>query len=140
MDKLLSSLLVVLGIAFMFALAVALMPYELAEPAEIEEIPVEIGIAIAALEKVKCEFGKPITIIVSVVHYYDDYDELNLDHMTFTGDDSEVWGWSDCEWQPKHNYAACDLYTVLPRLVPDQAAFHTIGHEVFHGSCGSFHE
>ena len=140
-DKLLGSLVVVLGGVLMLALIASLLPTQFAEPAEIEVAAIQIE------ETIKCKFDKPITVVISVIHYYDDYDELNLDYLTMIednedliGDGKEVWGWSDCEHQPDVNYAACDIYAVYPELVRDLAAFHTIGHEVFHGSCGSFHE
>ena len=91
-------------------------------------------------ELVECEFDEPITVIVSVMHYYDNYEELNIDHLTLTGDDEKVWGWSDCEWQPDNNAAFCDVYTFMPKYVQDDFAMDTIGHEQMHGSCGDFHE
>jgi len=91
-------------------------------------------------ELVKCEFDPPISIVVNVMHYYDDYDELNMDYMTATGNLNPVWGYSQCEWQPLKNAAFCDVYTVHPEYVEDDKAMDTIGHETYHGSCGNFHE
>jgi hypothetical protein len=86
--------------------------------------------------------GMENTVVVSVLHLYDDYKELNVDYLTHadTDDSDEVWGWSDCEWQPDQNYAACDIYTVRPTYVHAEMAFDTLGHEVWHGATGDFHE
>lgn len=91
-------------------------------------------------ELVDCELEEPITVIVSIMNYYDDYEELNLDHTAMTGDDEEVWGWTNCEWQPEHNIAMCDVYTLLPEYVQDDPVMDTMGHEQLHGSCRDFHE
>lgn len=90
-------------------------------------------------EKVECEFDEPITIVVSVLHYYDSYEELNHDYQVWGVGVGEVWGWSTCEWQPENNYAACDIYTVHPVYIHADMAMDTIGHEVYHGSCGGYH-
>lgn len=83
-----------------------------------------------------------ITTVVSVFHLFPNYAALNhtyhLDGRSDNGDD--VWGWSNCEWQPDHNYAACDIYTVRPEYVLGDPAMATIGHEVWHGVAGSFHD
>ncbi len=91
-------------------------------------------------ELVKCEFDEPITVILSIMHYYDSYDDLNRDHLELTGDPSKVWGWSACEWQPEKNAALCDIYTLMPEYVRGDPAMDTMGHEQTHGSCGDFHE
>lgn len=84
--------------------------------------------------------GMENTVVVSVLHLYDDYAELNLDYQTFSDQkEEEVWGWSDCEWQPEQNYAACDIYTIRPTYVHAEMAFDTLGHEVWHGVAGDFH-
>jgi len=103
---------------------------------------IEYGPAVIerAQELVECEFPESITVIVSVMNYYDDYDELNRDHLLLTGDEETVWGWSACEWQPKHNVAFCDVYTLMPKYVRNDPIMDTIGHEQTHGSCGDFHK
>lgn len=84
--------------------------------------------------------GMENTVVVSVLHLYDDYAELNLDYQTLSDQkEEEVWGWSDCEWQPEQNYAACDIYTIRPTYVHAEMAFDTLGHEVWHGVAGDFH-
>lgn len=42
--------------------------------------------------------------------------------------------------QPENNYAACDSHTVHPKFVVADMAMDTMGHELYHGSCGDFHE
>lgn len=89
--------------------------------------------------------GMENTVVVSVFHLYDNYRDLNSDYQHFMVDrgelvGGEVWGWSDCEWQPDQNYAACDVYTVRPTYVHAEMAFDTLGHEVWHGVAGDFHE
>jgi len=96
-------------------------------------------------EPIDCQFDEPVSIVISVLHYYDNYEELNLDWQTYevAEEDDEVWGFSDCEWQQEHNFAACDVYTVHPKYVDDteeSPVFETIGHEVYHGACGDFHD
>lgn len=97
---------------------------------------------LADKEEVKCEFEEPITVVVSVFHYYDNYEDLNRDYTEWydVDPDEEIWGFSDCEWQPENNYSACDIYTVHPEFVVADMAMDTIGHEVYHGSCGDFHK
>lgn len=92
-----------------------------------------------ARERVECEFDRPIGIIVSVMHYYASYEDVNLVYKAAGGKEDDVWGWSLCEWQPSKNYAACDIHTVLPEFVEGDV-MHTIGHEIWHGACGMFHE
>ncbi len=101
----------------------------------------------AEREKVKPEFE--ITTVVSVFHIYEDYAPLNdawtiwaleayPDNPEWAEDD--VWGWADCEWQPDMNYAACDIHTIRPTYVRADLAMDTIGHEVWHGVAGAFHD
>ncbi len=123
-------------VVFLAALGVS----SLLEPASVPRVAYGAAVIEGARELVECEFDEPLTVIVSIMNYYDDYDELNLDHLTLTGDDTEVWGWTNCEWQPEHNVALCDVYTLLPTYVRDDPVLDTIGHEQTHGSCGDFHE
>ena len=88
--------------------------------------------------KVDPEFE--ITMVVSVFHLFDSYEELQHTYIIDGWGTNEVDGWSDCEWQKKHNYAACDIFTVRPEYVRDDPAMDTIGHEVWHGVAGDYHE
>ena len=83
-----------------------------------------------------------ITMVVSVFHLYNNYDSLNEVWQTYEGitPGEKQWGWSICEHQQEHNYAACDIYTVRPEYVIGDPAMDTIGHEVWHGVAGEFHE
>jgi len=95
------------------------------------------------IEKFKCEFDPPLKHITLIMHYYTDYAELNLEHMTLTGDEEEIWGWSNCIWQPEDDWAACDVYLKIPDTVEDldgDYAIETAGHENWHAACGDFHE
>jgi len=96
----------------------------------------EYGLTVGA-EAVIPEYD--ITVVVSILHWYDDYEELNLDHVALAGDDEEVWGWSNCEWQPENNVSLCDVYSVRPEYLLS-AEIETLGHEILHGAFGSFHE
>ena len=129
---------VVLGWAVGFFTAMGI--FQFVGPASEPRIEFGATVLEGDRELVKCEFDEPITVIISVMHYYDNYDELNKDHLEFTGDHSQVWGWSNCEWQPEKNAALCDIYTIMPKYVSDDPAMDTIGHEQTHGSCGDFHE
>ena len=115
------------------------------------------AMTIDANQIIQCEFDKPITNILSIVRWYDDYETLNdeyheymqewytqedLDEMGYDPE-NEIWGWSNCEWQPENDIAFCDVYTVLPTVMIEgemSAEFDTFGHEVFHGACGDFHD
>lgn len=95
-------------------------------------------------ERVECEFDKPITIVVSVFRWYESHEELNFDYKTLIqqgneGLAEEVWGWSNCEFQPDNDIAICDVYAVVPEFVHADMNMDTIGHEVLHGACGDFH-
>jgi hypothetical protein len=110
---------------------------------KISMIPVNLdGVA---LERDKViDTGMENTTVLSVLHLYDDYPALNADYrkrMAERGEETngDVWGWSDCEWVPDHNYAGCDIYTVRPTYVHAEMVFDTLGHEVWHGVAGSFH-
>jgi len=96
-------------------------------------------LATTGTEEIKAEFES--TIVLSVFHLYDNYTELNKAYQDsgVSEGDVEVWGWSLCEWQPEHNYSGCDIYIVRPKFVDDHA-MNTIGHEVWHGVAGEFHE
>lgn len=132
--------------AIIFTLIVGVYVFQITKPRGQEVRPVVLGSDIteqvfAERERVECQFDKPIGIIVGVMHYYDSYEALNITYQN-AGDmdpDEEVWGWSFCEWQPEHNYAACDIHTVLPEFV-ESNVMDTIGHEFWHGACGYFHE
>jgi len=83
-----------------------------------------------------------ITTVVSVFHLYNSYESLNEVWQTYEGitPGETQWGWSLCEHQIEHNYAACDIHTVRPEYVIGDPAMDTIGHEVWHGVAGEFHE
>jgi len=104
---------------------------------------VEYGpIVIESREPVKCEFDPPLKHITVIMHWYDGWRELNLDYQLLAEPDStgEVWGWSNCIWQPEDDFAACDVYAVLPEFVHADMAVDTLGHELLHGACRYFHD
>ena len=92
--------------------------------------------------EVDCEFDPPLKHITLIMNWYDSYDELNFDYQTLVDQSDapeEVWGWSTCIWQPDDNWAACDIYVVLPEFVHGDMNVDTLGHEVLHGACGAYH-
>ena len=93
-------------------------------------------------EKVVCEFDKPLKHVILINHWYDDWEALNRDYLLFVEPEfvEEVWGWSKCIWQPDDNWAACDIYAVVPEFIHADMAMDTLGHELLHGACGEFHE
>ena len=94
-------------------------------------------------ERVKCQFEEPLKHITLIMHYYDDRDELNLDWNTYGNpeeSDEEIWGWSDCAWQPRDNAAWCDMYVMKPEFVHGDMDIDTAGHELTHATCGDFHD
>lgn len=103
--------------------------------------PAEVSVVVEFEDSgaVECEFDKPIGKIVLIMRWYDDQKELNKDYHELTGYTDEVEGWSDCEVQPEEDIAICDVYSLIPELVDDDATV-TIGHEAFHGACGEYHE
>ena len=94
-------------------------------------------------EEVECEYDPPLKHVTLIMHWYDSHAELNFDYQTLIKQDDEdpeeVWGWSNCMWQPGDSWAACDIYTVVPTFVHADQAMDTLGHEVLHASCGGFH-
>ena len=95
------------------------------------------------IEEFACEFDPPLKHITLIMHYYTDYVTLNEEYLELNPDEEdEVWGWSDCIWQPKDDWAACDVYLKIPDTVVDvdDYAIETAGHENWHASCGYFHK
>ena len=95
------------------------------------------------IEEFVCEFDPPLKHITLIMHYYTDYVMLNEEYWESNpDDDEEVWGWSACIWQPKDDWAACDVYLKIPDTVVDvdDYAIETAGHENWHASCGYFHK
>ncbi len=93
-------------------------------------------------ERVKCEFDEPLKYVTLINHWYDTNEEMYADYITLADpvEHDEIWGWSDCVWQPEDSWAACDVYVVKPEFVHADMYVDTIGHEVYHGACGNYHE
>ena len=93
-------------------------------------------------EEVVCEFDEPLTHLTLIMHDYPDNEEMYADYITLAEpvEHEEIWGWSNCMWQPDDSWAACDVYYVRPDFVHADMNIDTIGHEVTHGICGDFHE
>lgn len=93
-------------------------------------------------EEATCEFDKPLKYLNLIMHWYQDYDELYADYILLAqpADKEEIWGWSNCQWQPEDSWAACDVYAVEPDYVHADMNIDTLGHELFHGACGGYHE
>lgn len=95
-------------------------------------------------EAVACEFDEPLKYVNLIMHDYDSNEEMYLDYIVLMDNaeidaEEEIWGWSNCIWQPEDNWAACDVYYVKPEFVHADMNIDTIGHEVTHGVCGDFH-
>lgn len=88
--------------------------------------------------------GMENTVVVASFHFFDTYEDLNFEYNTLWLEDGEeeqeLWGWSNCEWQPEANVAFCDIYTIRPEFVHSDMAMDTIGHEIWHGVTGDFHD
>lgn len=93
-------------------------------------------------ERAVCEFSEPLKYITLVMHWYDTNEEMYADYIALAdpAEHEEIWGWSDCIWQPEDRWAACDVYVVKPDYVRADMNIDTLGHEIFHGACGDFHE
>lgn len=93
-------------------------------------------------EKVHCEFDEPLKHLTLIMHWYDTSEEMYADYITLADpvEHEEIWGWSNCAWQPDDNWAACDVYVVKPDFVHADMNIDTIGHEILHGACGDYHE
>ena len=93
-------------------------------------------------EEVACEFYEPLKHLTLIMHWYDSNEEMYADYITLADpvEREEIWGWSNCAWQPEDNWAACDVYVVKPDFVHADMNIDTIGHEILHGSCGDFHD
>ena len=92
-------------------------------------------------ETFKCEFDKPLKHVTLINHWFDTNEELMVEYLLSRGPDDpeEVWGWSSCLHQPDDNWAACDIYAVVPTYVHADMNMDTVGHESMHGACGDFH-
>lgn len=92
-------------------------------------------------EKVMCQFAEPIKHVTLVMHWYDTNAELYADYIALADpvESTDVWGWSDCIWQPEDDFAACDVYVMKPDFVHADMNIDTIGHEVMHAACGDYH-
>jgi hypothetical protein len=118
--------------------------YALASPSmHVSQQPQLVLVGDDIREQVACQFDEPLKYINLIMHYYDDPVELNLDWNTY-GDPEEkgeeVWGWSDCVWQPEESWAACDIYVVKPSYVHADMNIDTAGHELTHATCGDYHD
>ncbi len=93
-------------------------------------------------EEVKCEFDEPLKYLNLIMHDYDSNEEMYADYILLADpvEHEEIWGWSNCIWQPDDSWAACDVYYVRPDFVHADMNIDTIGHEVTHGICGDFHD
>ena len=92
-------------------------------------------------ERVQCEFDEPLKYVNLIMHAYDSNEEMYADYILLAEpvEHEEIWGWSNCVWQPEDSWAACDVYYVKPEFVHADMNIDTIGHEVLHGMCGDFH-
>jgi len=92
-------------------------------------------------EEVACQFDEPLKYLTLIMHDYADNAEMYADYITLAEpvEHEEIWGWSNCVWQPEDNWAACDVYYVKPDFVHADMNIDTIGHEVVHGICGDYH-
>lgn len=123
-----------------------------APSSEYQVIIIEDGKITAAmlldLSEVNCEFDPPLKHLTLIMHYYDTHEEMFEDYIVLNeelkpdenGEYKPIWGWSAWIWQPDDDWAAGDVYTVVPEYVRADTAMDTIGHETLHGSCGNFHE
>ncbi len=94
------------------------------------------------IEEFACEFDPPLKHVTIIGHYYTNYVMLNEEYWELNPDEEEeVWGWSNCIWQPDDDWAACDVYLYVPTTVVDvdDYAIETGGHEFWHAACGDFH-
>ena len=93
-------------------------------------------------EKVQCDFEEPLKHLTLIMHWYDTNAEMYADYITLANrvEHEEIWGWSDCLWQPDDDFAACDIYVVKPDFVHADMNVDTMGHEVLHAACGNFHD
>ena len=96
-------------------------------------------------EEVECEFDEPLKYLNLIMHAYDTNPEMYADYIVLADNDDldlseEIWGWSNCMWQPDDSWAACDVYYVKPDFVHADMNIDTIGHEVTHGICGDYHD
>lgn len=114
-----------------------------------DQYPAEYGNLPPLTERELIKPEEEITMVVSVFHFFENYEILNINWVEWWHENNpgrpnaylpNVWGWSDCERQPEHNYAACDIYSIRPEYVRADMAMDTIGHEVYHGVVGEFHE
>jgi len=74
-----------------------------------------------------------ITNVLITMHLYDTKAELQSD-LEVDG----VKGYSECEINEEENIAYCDIYSVRPTHIDDDATT-TVGHEVLHGVFGLYH-
>lgn len=94
-------------------------------------------------EKIACEFDEPLKHLTLINHWYDSNAEMYADYIVLTKEQDqqeEIWGWSNCVWQPDDDWAACDVYLVKPEFVHADMYIDTFGHEAMHGACGNFHD
>ena len=100
------------------------------------------SVVIDTREPASCEFEEPLKHITLIMHWYDTHEELNADYILLAEpvEEEEIWGWSNCVWQPEDNWAACDIYVRKPDKVRADMDIDTLGHEVYHGACGDFHD
>lgn len=108
------------------------------------ELPATVMVINASTrESVVCEFDKPLKYVTTMYHWYDTYEDLNVDYAILAEPDDPtetVWGWSNCVWQEEDNAAWCDVYAVVPEYVDADMNMDTVGHEAMHGACGQYHD
>lgn len=93
-------------------------------------------------EQIACEFEEPLKYINLIMHHYDTNEEMYADYITLADpvEHEDIWGWSNCVWQPEDSWAACDVYVVKADFVHADMNIDTVGHEVTHATCGDFHD
>ena len=130
---------VVIGALGMFLVGYINMP---GEPEGIRTIHTYTVVGEDLREEVKCEWDEPLKYITLIMNYYDTNEEMYADYILLAEPvkHEEIWGWSNCSWQPEDSWAACDIYVVKPDFVHADMNIDTIGHEVEHATCGDYHD
>jgi hypothetical protein len=100
-----------------------------------------MGTVAIAAEPIKC--SKEITNVLSTFFFFDTVEEMiekwneqNPDDQEDPNDPELMMGYSYCERKEDMNIAYCDVYQVRPTVVDGDHTL-TLGHEVFHGVCGT---
>lgn len=114
-------------------------PHIVMGPVQFESDVIDMALA---REKVKCKFNPPLKYVTLINHWFDNNEDMYADYILRAepNDQEEIWGWSNCVWQPDDNAAWCDIYAVIPEYVTADMNMDTIGHENVHAACGNYHE